>query len=698
VNKRQYGILMKLLRCSEIMLGCLTNEYSVSERTIRNDVQVINCLIDRYALIDISGGSVQISFTGNYDELISHLMLQSNYYAYKLSPKERKSIASLIILNNHEFTTIAYLADRMSVSRNTILNELADIRNWFKECNLQLGAQTNKGLRVIGEEEDIRNAIFKIINNMDEVDNDSIFKYLIEKEIIGDLDRKYIENLIKSEEKINGLDIADFSFNAMVNYIVVVANRIIKGKCEEGLPTQCFIESKTHIAKNIMVALGERYGFYANDNEVNQVTAHLASCSYIRNPANEQVESINMQMLVTGFIYEVCKELEISDNISYDTYKFLIDHMETMTSRLKQKICLVNPFRKELEESYPKFFRITKQHIHPIEKALGLIMGTNEIAYIVMHIVAAVEKNKNIKLPINAVIVCSTGLCTALLLQAKLKQRFDICVVDVISAHNLDSYNLKDIDIIISTTLVECRGVKSVLITPMLHENDIAQIHKSIQKIISNRLEESGQNRELIKKIADYAKAVSDVFKNDQKDTSEVAFEMALINKKYSVNAPSSAYKNSCKFLYEIIDEDDISLDISVENWQEAVQRSGELLKTKGYIEQRYIDKMINNVQVNGPYIVFNPGVAFAHASPVDGARKLAVSIIRLKEEVKFNHKVNDPVKFIFCLSVADYKSHINAFFNLVKMIGNKEIFNIFNHASHPKEIIEVIRCYELNG
>ena len=394
MNKRQYEILTKLLRSTEIKMNCLTNAYGVSERTIRNDVQVLNYLTETQSLIDITRGIVKLSTTDNYKKIISNLMIRSNYYEYKLSSKERKLIASLLILNNQKYTTIAYLADKISVSRNTILNEVSDIKDWFWKCNLRLGSQTNKGLYLEGKESDIRNAIIKIIHGMDEIGSDSIFHYLIKREILSDLDRKYIEDLIKTEEKKNGLDIADFSFDSIVNYIVVVVNRMIKGNYVDNSPVKCLNQNKVYIAKNIMLALGGKYGFSANDNEVSQLAAQLLSCSYIRNTTSEEDDSINLQMLVTGFIYEVCKRLEISDDISYDTYTFLIDHMENMTLRLKQNICLLNPFRQELEETYPLIFSVTKEHIQSIEKALGLSMGGNEISYIVMHIVAAVEKGQ----------------------------------------------------------------------------------------------------------------------------------------------------------------------------------------------------------------------------------------------------------------------------------------------------------------
>src|SRR5699024_11293188 len=90
---------------------------------------------------------------------------------------------------------------------------------------------------------------------------------------------------------------------------------------------------------------------------------------------------------------------------------------------------------------------------------------------------------------------------------------------------------------------------------------------------------------------------------------------------------------------------------------------------------------MIDNIKDNGPYIVFAPNVAVPHASPSEGANNVHISMLRLRKPVKFNHKENDPVKFVFCLSALDNRDHLKAFINLLKLISNKDIMKAIEEA-----------------
>ena len=57
---------------------------------------------------------------------------------------------------------------------------------------------------------------------------------------------------------------------------------------------------------------------------------------------------------------------------------------------------------------------------------------------------------------------------------------------------------------------------------------------------------------------------------------------------------------------------------VSVADWRAAIKAACQPLLDAGAIEERYVQRCIEIVQAQGPYIVLAPGLALAHARPED--------------------------------------------------------------------------------
>jgi len=134
MNKRQNNLLIEI---ADVFNGTLmtlqdfARDYDVSEQTIKNDIKEINHILQEkqqpLILIKNSGevwfeSFVDLSFV---DEV--------SYYTYKLSQSERKTILALLLLTMNRYTTIAELSEKIMVSRNTLISDLDDLKDWFKE-------------------------------------------------------------------------------------------------------------------------------------------------------------------------------------------------------------------------------------------------------------------------------------------------------------------------------------------------------------------------------------------------------------------------------------------------------------------------------------------------------------------------------------------------------------------------------------
>lgn len=115
------------------------------------------------------------------------------------------------------------------------------------------------------------------------------------------------------------------------------------------------------------------------------------------------------------------------------------------------------------------------------------------------------------------------------------------------------------------------------------------------------------------------------------------------------------------------------ALDVEVESWEEAVRMSGKLLVKAKFVEERYIQAMIQSVKELGPYIVIAPGIAIPHARPEEGVIRTCMSLLILKNPVEFGNKDNDPVKIVLSFGTVDHNMHIEALKKFARIIGDPE-------------------------
>lgn len=144
--------------------------------------------------------------------------------------------------------------------------------------------------------------------------------------------------------------------------------------------------------------------------------------------------------------------------------------------------------------------------------------------------------------------------------------------------------------------------------------------------------------------------------------------------------------------LSDALTEDGILIKTSVSDWKDALRKTGELMLKQDAIEPRFIDAMINLCINYNAYIVIAPGIALGHARPEDGAKKPCLTLMTLKDPVKFGHPTNDPVDLVLGLCCPDHKSHIKALAQLAEILMDKNKLAAFRNAKTKETILEIIR------
>ena len=143
--------------------------------------------------------------------------------------------------------------------------------------------------------------------------------------------------------------------------------------------------------------------------------------------------------------------------------------------------------------------------------------------------------------------------------------------------------------------------------------------------------------------------------------------------------------------LVNLLSENMIELNVSVQDWEEALQRGAQLLINDGGVESRYLEAMIDMVKELGPYVVIAPGLALGHAGPDKGVNRTCFSLITLKTPVEFGVPENDPVDIVFSFAAPNKEEHMHALRDLALFCSKGENLTFIRKASEKEQIRDLL-------
>jgi mannitol PTS system EIIA component len=132
----------------------------------------------------------------------------------------------------------------------------------------------------------------------------------------------------------------------------------------------------------------------------------------------------------------------------------------------------------------------------------------------------------------------------------------------------------------------------------------------------------------------------------------------------------------------------------AVTSWEEAIKVAARPLLEKGSITPKYVQEMIDNVNINGPYIVIAPGIAMPHARNNGGVLKTGMSFLKLKNPVLFPE--GKEVNILFVLAAEDSSGHLELISDLSSLLIDEDLMSKLKNANSEEEIINLIKMAEV--
>ena len=701
MNSRQRKELQMLIEHGSLDVNALASLFSLSKRQIRYDISDLNSTLKSYVGFEAVNIHHNVAYlhpdvTGQNLVALGLLDGTRDFNKSPLSVKERILLSAFYIARSSDrYVTMQEIADSFSVSYDTVVRDMAEVRKYYCAHHTELISKAGKGFRIKAGETARRRILSALVKDYKKLSgfhatfNPHDYEEFFPLEAIQD-----VAKIVRSAEDFHSILLDDASFEAIVIHVLLSVKRyqtISQGTMQaDDLPEipEPLDETCYKIASYIVQHVNEYFAINLPSEELSYIGLHVGLYGWRSKRDLPQVNTA-IELSCSALISAVDNCMHAGFKQDKKLYSSLIQHVAAAVNRHKAHFTLVNPLREELISEYGDLYDIICRE----SSACGLVElippTEDELTYILVHFGAALARiHREVQQKPRVIVVCATGIGTAELLASRLTRQFSLEIVSVVSAHHLATMSFQDVDFVISTLPSSAAKVSVpwITVSPLLDEEDATTIAIELGKH-GFYVKHHSSSRQNLSPVAKELQNLIAKYPNPED-------EMRLIAALYSY-LETHVEGGEDPMLSDLLHERHIVLDAECDGWQASVRAAGQPLLESGEIAPAYVEKVIENITEYGPYVVITKGVALTHASSSEGVNKTGMSLVRLKTPVAYGNASNDPVKYVFMLASTSPETHMTALQCLGELLQDQVSMTCMATARHPSEIVDQITRFE---
>lgn len=685
MKTRAIKLLERLLNSTlPISTKQLSEEYKVSERTIKNDIDEINdsfLLEYEFPLIENIRTKGVILKTDKSDKatILDKLNAESKENFFTRDERLKELFLSIIFSKDKVF--LNKKREEYKVSKSTIDDDIKVLRQLLDEVNLKIVSHPKKGLRIVGDELTIRSYAYRLClayvekyPSSIQTNTDFIMSNYFLADDLNRIDGLFSKRIFENDENIYRA--------SMLTYTTIWIMRIQQGNFLKNSSDTTHSSSSVEVM-NFIDDIIDSYQLDVSLEESSYISSVLESIKQkdsIVTPNWGQIQLFILQMinyvsLQVGIPFGK-KEKYLQENLYF--------HISNMLVRIKNGVQLINPLKVKIKETYGPIYEAVAIFCKNLETLLDSQISEDEIAFITIHFSTVLsELRQQEDYYFRAVVVCNQGVATSKLLSENLKEYFDVEVLATLSSREIEFIDKLDIDLVFSTVDIDYYNKPLMILDPIIQNKTKIEItdflNKNIhlRKRISKSQDSTRLFQEILKEVEKSKKIDSDFYDN---------LKDIFLENGYQVNL-----REVQPVIRDILKDENIIITEEKFSWEKSIEKVASLLLEKNIITSNYIKAMINSVKEFGPYIVIGPHLALAHARPEDGCNELGLSLAIFKDSVEFGEEENQQVKVIFCLSAIDSFSHLGIMKDLVNLIRSTDKVEKLSYANSVEEVKEIL-------
>ena len=466
---RKFLIIKLLQHNHNIPLAELAQKLNVSTRTIRNDIKLLNDILEDSAFIEIEQGECCFYITDHYELEEKKISLEKMQRDFD-SPQKRVAYIIKTLMTNDKPYSTEELAYDMNLGRTTLSNEIKKLNEVLKNYGLSIEGTQNAGIQLKGEELQLRLFILEHIYDM-----------VYEEEAIQENIQNCIETLFE-QYRLESTTEKNF-----FHYVVMSVDRIQSGHSLKYMDEKFYVLQKSNAWDIIQTVANELRPLFNKEISIEEKLFMTIPLAGMRTPTDlENISKMelkqNIDEVVEEIIASIGYELNLylkKDNLQKDFYY----HISFMVNRLQFGYVLKNPLAEEITKKYPLAYKMAKIAAKVVEEKYHVTVPEDEVGYITAYFGAYILEYSIVQQkPYKIALICSTGRGTARLIASQLKKLLDHnAEMDLYSEKQVSAELLNDYDIVFSTVTLPFESKKQIIRIKDIFDEKELLLH--IQKV-----------------------------------------------------------------------------------------------------------------------------------------------------------------------------------------------------------------------
>lgn len=495
----------------------LADILNISDRTCRKYIKILSEILIKK--------NVEIESKPRF----GYLLKDNNISENELFHNEVKKIPNsandrLIYLINKLISEDRYIklfdvSEEIYTSSKTLSQDLKKVSELLENYNLFLERKPYYGIRLQGNEIDIRNFYIDVLE-----------KRLNENDIEDEIKLKIVE--IAENISINfrgkNIKISDISLQNLAISFYVTLNRIDKNYLIEDI-----IENEDELFKvkkgEIKACINDLKNIFnlkkdMSERDIDYLTIRFMTTETMTYSSIKNLDVKDIQKLIEDIFFYINVTFKIDLSNDEMLYKNLYTHLIALVIRLRFGIKTQNPLIDDIKKNIPFEYNLSQYVCSRIGEKYSKELSEDEVGYIavILHMAKEINKRNRKK---NILLICPSGRGISKFLTYTFKNSFSeyLNEINACGLSDLKYINLDEIDIVFSLV------------------DDKLNINKPVYKI---KYFLNSDDLENIKKILDDNKEyVNSIF------TKELFFHFEEeINKKDLISFVSNKFKEYIKF------------------------------------------------------------------------------------------------------------------------------------------------------
>ncbi|HEL0022241.1 TPA: transcription antiterminator [Streptococcus equi subsp. zooepidemicus] len=496
LDKKSYDLLSYLIRLKEAeTVMAISAALGQSRRKIYYHLDKINEALPSHVAQIVSYPRVGILLNSEQKAACQQLLNEVTDYHYVMKGDERRSLSAIYIAVATERVTLDKLMMINDVSRNTILNDLAELREELSSYNnkIQLHATKAKGYYFDCHPMALIQYLYKVLAGVYQGGNSSFIELFdhklsetqglsayFSKEVL-DYFHEYLFLSQASLGKTINIQDSQFMLQILPFILLSYRNMQLHSETKTALKSDFNLiwkRKEYQIAKALASELYHNFKLHLDDIEVGMVAMLMLS---FRKDQDHHVESQDyeqMRATIGDFIDQLELRYQLHFTHKKDLLRQLTRHCKALVYRKAYGIFSINPLTDHIKEKYEELFAMAQSCAVILEQAWQIRLTDDDVAYLTIHLGGELRHSHADQEKTKLVIVSDDGIGIQKLLLKQCQRYLPNCQIEaVFTTEQYQSvFDLMSVDIVVSTTDALEALVPVLIVNPILSDDDIIRL------------------------------------------------------------------------------------------------------------------------------------------------------------------------------------------------------------------------------